>query len=55
MVSEQENAALAIIAEAMQQAEQPYIAFSGGKDSLVVAHLVSRFCHIFRVAEDGGF
>ena len=37
-----ETQAMGIIAEALGQVSRPYIAFSGGKDSLVVAHLVSQ-------------
>ena len=33
---------LGIMAEALVRASRPYIAFSGGKYSLVAAHLVSR-------------
>ena len=34
--------ALSLIEDALGRVSRPYIAFSGGKDSLVVAHLVSR-------------
>ena len=34
---------LAIIAAGLDKCRRPYIAFSGGKDSLVVAHLVHQF------------
>ena len=37
-----EHAALAIIDAGLAKGRRPYVAFSGGKDSLVVAHLVSR-------------
>ena len=33
---------LDIIEEALERCQRPYVAFSGGKDSLVVAHLVSQ-------------
>ena len=33
---------LGIITEAMGRVSRPYVAFSGGKDSLVVAHMVSQ-------------
>ena len=36
------DAAESIIRQALASARRPYIAFSGGKDSLVVEHLVSR-------------
>ena len=34
--------ALDTITEALKRVSRPYVAFSGGKDSLVVAHIVSR-------------
>ena len=38
----QVNDALELIREALCRASRPYVAFSGGKDSLVLAHLVHR-------------
>ena len=42
MLDTREEGALAIIRQSLTRVSRPYIAFSGGKDSLVVAHLVSR-------------
>ena len=41
-MSDRVDESMSIISAALGRVSRPYVAFSGGKDSLVVAHLVSR-------------